>query len=47
MENKTPKARYESPKIEEHGDVSKITLQGSSANADTQAGVPNTAYPVS
>lgn len=46
MKNETTKIQYETPQIYEHGDVSEITLNGSAQNADSQAGTPNTAWPV-
>lgn len=46
MKKETTKTQYESPKIYEHGDVSEITLNGNAQNADSQAGNPNTAFPV-
>jgi hypothetical protein len=44
MEKQSPKAQYESPKIHEHGDVKKITLQGTLANSDIPSGPPNSAF---
>lgn len=43
MEKQNEKIQYESPKIYEHGDVRKITLNGSLANSDESRG-PNTAF---
>ena len=36
---------YSTPRLIVHGDVEKITQQGSVPNADTPQGVNNTAYP--
>lgn len=46
MDKQSLKAQYESPEIHDHGDVRKITLQGTATNADTNAGIANTAFPI-
>ena len=45
MEKQRPKAQYESPVIQEHGDVKEITLQGGTLpNSDIPHGQPGTAW---
>jgi len=40
------KKLYTTPELIVHGDVEKITLRGAAENADTPAGVPDTAFPL-
>lgn len=45
MEKQSVKALYESPKLVEHGDVKKITLNSGVANRDSLTGPNNSAFP--
>lgn len=45
MEKEIKKEKYESPKVFEHGDVRKITLNSGYANRDSITGPNNTAIP--
>lgn len=38
--------QYERPKIVDYGTLQQLTLGGTLTNADTPAGISNTAYPV-
>ncbi len=40
------KKEYETPQLIVHGDVERITLNSNQTNADSPAGIANTANPV-
>lgn len=38
--------KYQAPRIERLGTLRELTQNGAATNADTPAGVPNTAFPI-